>query len=133
MSQNSPKRFAPQVSTGTFRAFANESYRFLWTANFLAYTSRWMQMTLLAWLVLELTDSPWLVSLIGFFVWMPMLLLGVVGGLLADSVNRKALLRSIQMVASVASIGMTALLFTDHIEIWHPSRLRSGPHRSATG
>ena len=106
-------------SVGTFRAFANPSFRFLWPANFLAYTSRWMQMTLMAWLVLELTDSPLLVSLIGVFVWMPMLVLGLVGGLLADSINRRALLNTIQAVASVSTLAMTALLFTDYIEFWH--------------
>ena len=106
-------------SVGTFRAFANPSFRFLWPANFLAYASRWMQMTLMAWLVLELTDSPLLVSLIGVFVWMPMLVLGFVGGLLADSTNRRALLNTIQAVASVSTLAMTALLFTDFIEFWH--------------
>ena len=119
MSRSSPNNFTLRMAQGAFRAFSNESYRFFWTANFLAYTSRWMQMTILAWLVLELTDSPWLVSLIGFFLWIPMLLLGLMGGLLADSVNRRTLLCTIQTVASVASLGMMALLFTDYIEFWH--------------
>ena len=51
----------------TFQAFANRGYVRLWFANFLLYTSRWMQMTLLAWLILDLTDSPFLVALVGFF------------------------------------------------------------------
>lgn len=119
MPQSSPNSIALRMANGAFRAFASKSYRFFWTANFLAYTSRWMQMTILAWLVLELTDSPWLVSLIGFFLWIPMLLLGIMGGLLADSMNRRTLLRTVQAIASVTSLGITALLFTDYVEFWH--------------
>ena len=60
---------------GTFRAFRDSNYRLLWPANVLAYSSRWMQMTLLGWLVLELTDSELRVALVGVFAMAPMLLL----------------------------------------------------------
>ena len=73
----------------TFRAFTHRGYVCLWLANFLLYTSRWMQMTLLAWLILDLTDSPFLVALVGFFSSAPMFLLGLVGGILADRVRRQ--------------------------------------------
>ena len=80
----------------TFRAFDNPCFRFLWPSNFLVYLSRWMQMTLLAWFVLELTGSPWFVALTGFFAFAPMLAIGLLGGLLADSVNRRRLLVTTQ-------------------------------------
>ena len=119
MSRNSRVSSRSQRSVGTFRAFANHSFRFLWPANFLVYTSRWMQMTLLAWFVLELTDSPWYVSLIGFFTWIPMLVLGLVGGLLADSVNRRVLLVITQSLSLGFSLLFTVLLFTDNMQLWH--------------
>ena len=78
-----------------------------------------MQLTLLAWLVLERTDSPWLVSLVGFFGWMPMLILGLFGGLLADSVNRRALLIGTQAIVFATTLIMTAILLTGYIEYWH--------------
>ncbi len=106
-------------SLGTFRAFQNRSFRLLWPANLLLYTSRWMQMTMLGWLVLELTDSPWLVALIGFFSWGPMLLLGLVGGILADSVDRKRLLIGTQLANLTSTVVMAVLLNTDRIEFWH--------------
>lgn len=114
-------KFSPGHTTtiATFRAFTNHNFRFLWPANFLVYISRWMQMTLLAWFVLELTDSPWFVSLLGFFTWMPLLVLGLLGGLLADSVNRRALLSITQLLALVLTMGITALLFAGLLELWH--------------
>ncbi len=80
----------------TLRAFANRAYLRFWIANFLLYTSRWMQLTLGAWLLLELTDSPFLVALVGFFSSVPMFLLGLVGGALADRMPRQRLLSMTQ-------------------------------------
>ena len=92
----------------TFDAFRNPSYRALWTSNFFSYISRWMQMTMLAWLVLQLTDSPFKVALVGFFGMGPMLLLGIVGGLLADRSDKRRLLILTQILNLATAIGMSS-------------------------
>ena len=102
-----------------FRAFENRGYVCLWLANCLLYTSRWMQMMLLAWLVLELTNSPWSVALVGFFSSAPMFLLGLVGGMLADRVHRQRLLIVSQGTNVAASLTLTLLLGTGTVEVWH--------------
>ena len=53
----------------TFGALKDRNFRLLWPASILASASRFMEATLLAWLVLEMTDSPWQVALVGFFGW----------------------------------------------------------------
>ncbi len=78
-----------------------------------------MQLMILAWLVLELTDSPFMVALVGFFAWLPMLLLGLVGGLLVDSMNRAWLIRATHGATAAAAVTITVLLATDAIEVWH--------------
>jgi MFS family permease len=102
-----------------FRAFENHSYMRLWLANFLLYTARWMHMILLTWLVLERTDSPWLVALVGFFSSAPMFLLGLVGGVLADRVNRQRLLTTTQLGNVTSSLLLTVLLTTGAVQVWH--------------
>ena len=104
---------------GTFRAFRDRNYRLLWPANLLAYSSKWMQMTLLAWLVLELTDSELRVALVGVFAMTPMLLLGLVGGMMADAGDRRRLLMASYGMTFVAALVMSALLWTDSEEYWH--------------
>ncbi len=74
---------------------------------------------ILAWLVLERTDSPFMVALVGFFAWLPMLLLGLVGGLLVDSMNRAWLIRATHGATAAAAVIITVLLATDAIEVWH--------------
>src|SRR3989441_330094 len=103
----------------TFRAFENRGYLRLWLANCLLYTSRWMQMTLLAWLILDLTDSPFLVALVGFFSSAPMFLLGLVGGILADRVHRQRLLSISQGTNVMSSLLLMLLLSTGVVQVWH--------------
>ena len=103
----------------TFEAFRHVGFRLLWPANFFSYVSRWMQMTLLIWLVLDITGSPFLVALVGFFSMIPLLLFGVVGGVLADRVNRRNLLIVTQLVNLVAGIAMFALVLTETFQVWH--------------
>jgi MFS family permease len=103
----------------TFDAFRNKSFRMIWPANFFSYISRWMQMTLLMWLVLELTESPFFVALVGFFGMAPLLLFGAFGGVLADRFNKRKLLLITQAVNLAASVGMIALLMSGRTEYWH--------------
>ncbi len=104
---------------GPLRAFADHGYLRLWISNFLSYTPRWMQMTLLAWLTLELTNSPWLVALVGFFSTMPMLFLGLLGGVLADRCHRQRLLVGLQATNVAASLFLTIMLLTGTVQVWH--------------
>ncbi len=78
-----------------------------------------MQMTLLAWFVLERTDSAWLVALVGFFGMAPMFLLGMVGGVLADRIDRRRLLLITQAASFASVLVMAALLQTDLVSYWH--------------
>ena len=75
-------------------------------------------MTLLAWFVLITTNSAWLVGLVGFFTSLPMFLLGLAGGILADSFDRKKLLLITQVSNSVSVAMIIGLLFFDQANYW---------------
>ena len=77
-----------------------------------------MQVTLLAWLVLELTDSPWSVALVGFFYMVPTLGCGPAGGVLADEMDRRWLLIITQAVGIAVSLWLTLLLFSESVRVW---------------
>ena len=103
----------------TFDAFHNPGYRLLWPAYLFANISRWMQLTMLAWLVLELTDSPLRVALVGFSGMSPMLFLGMVGGVLADRVDRRRLILASQVASLLAAVAMAAVLLLGVEHYWH--------------
>lgn len=109
----------------TFDAFLNPNYRLLWTSNFFAYISRWMQMTMLGWFVYEETGSAFLVTLVGFSGMGPLVLLGVFGGVLAERVDKRRLLLATMFANLVAAALMAALIFADlvldatFLRYWH--------------
>jgi MFS family permease len=78
-----------------------------------------MQVVLLGWFVLELTDSALSVALVGFFIAAPLFILGPIGGLLADSAHRRTILRGTQAANAVAIVGTTVLLYVGHMAYWH--------------
>ena len=78
-----------------------------------------MEATLLTWLVLEMTDSELNVALVGVFGWTPLLLLGVVGGALADTTNRKSLFAT-TLAVNLATVAVLAVILAlDRIQVWH--------------
>ena len=78
-----------------------------------------MQMTLLGWFVLVETDSPWLVGLVGFFGMIPMFVLGILGGVLADAVDRRRLLLMTQAVTFLSLLTLSTLMLLDLAVYWH--------------
>ncbi|HEY3107914.1 MAG TPA: MFS transporter, partial [Chloroflexota bacterium] len=108
-----PSRLA---AVNTFRS---PGYRFLWTASLLWNQARWMDQVVLGWVVLELTNSAWDVALIGVVRSLPIMLLGVLGGAVADRFDRRRLLMLTQGLGALVSLGLAALLATGQFVYWH--------------
>ncbi len=82
--------FAPR--TGMLRALRHRNYRLFWTGNFISNLGTWMYQVALGWLVLELTNSPLWLGVVGFCQYAPALIFSLPAGVLADRVNRRKFL-----------------------------------------
>src|SRR5215217_2949365 len=78
-----------------------------------------MDQVVLGWVVLELTNSAWDVALIGVVRALPMMLLGVLGGAIADRFDRRRLLMSSQALGASVSLAIGLLLWTGQFAYWH--------------
>lgn len=78
-----------------------------------------MAFTVLSWLVVERTDSPFIVALLGFAFFSPFLFSGILGGFLADRFERVRVLQAAQAAATAAYAILAVLLVTDLLELWH--------------
>ncbi len=104
---------------GMFAALAYRDYRLLWSGNMVTQTGRWMQEVATGWLMLELTDSPAWLGLVGFTRGLPMLLLSLPAGVLADRVDRRKLLVTSQVLAAVLATILAFLVATGLVRPWH--------------
>ncbi len=110
---------ATRFGQGMFAALAYRDYRLLWSGNMVTQTGRWMQEVATGWLMLELTDSPVWLGLVGFTRGLPMLLLSLPAGVLADRIDRRRLLVTAQVLAAVLATILAILVATGLVEPWH--------------
>jgi len=87
-------------------------FRSLWIAAVISYIGKWMQMVGAAWLMTQLTTSPFMVGLVQAAIMLPVFLVILPAGALADIVDRRRFLLTTQvwMVASAGGLGILTLL-----------------------
>ena len=87
-------------------------FRSLWIAAVISYTGTWMQNVGAGWLMTQLTTSPLMVGLVQAAATVPVFLVVLPAGALADMVDRRRLLLFTQtwMVAAAAALGVLTLL-----------------------
>ncbi len=103
----------------TFRSFRYRNFRWLWFGAFTSTTGFFVAQTAESWYVYEQTDSAGLLGLTAFLNGLPILLFSVVGGVLADRMDRRYLLIGSQVMQMSAAFGLALLFYLDRIEVWH--------------
>ncbi len=105
---------------GTFYSLQNNSnFRLYWIGAFLSNVGTWMQMVAQGWLVYELTNSAFLLGLATFVGSIPILLLGLVGGVLADRTERRRLMIWTQTGMMLLAFLLAGLTLAGIVTIWH--------------
>ena len=66
-----------------------KEFRFYWSGMLVSLIGTWIQMTAQSWLVFQLTDSSFLLGLVGFFNTIPVFLFSLFAGVIADRFNKK--------------------------------------------
>ncbi|MEE2701036.1 MAG: MFS transporter [Chloroflexota bacterium] len=103
----------------TLSSLVERDWRVLWLAGHLWHSSFWMDLIILGWVVLELTNSPLLVSLVGTFRLLPMGLLGFFAGSQADRMSKKRLLMAAQVLNISVTAVFTLMLALGVVQVWH--------------
>ena len=102
---------------------AYRDYRFLWVGNFFANNAQWLQLLTVGWLVRDLTagssSSSLLVVTVGGLNLVPSLVVGPLGGVLGDRIDRRKLIMAIQMFMAVLAFDFALLVLSDIVQVWH--------------
>ena len=72
-----------------------------------------------SWLILELTNSSFMIGVINSLTHFAILISSVPGGMIADRINRRQTSLISKFCVSLVAIVTAALVFTDYIQLWH--------------
>ena len=100
------------------RSFRHRDYRLFFAGQFISLVGTWMQQVAQSWLVYRLTGSSLSLGLVGFAGQFPVFVLALFGGVMADRMNRRAVLVGTQTASLVQAAILAALTFTGHIQVW---------------
>lgn len=111
-----------------FRSLRVRNYRLFFFGQLVSLTGSWMQTVALAWLVLELTNSGVALGMVTAMQFLPMLLAGLSGGLIADRFDKRHILLVTQGAMAAVAIFLTIATWTGVVRMWmiYPVALLSG-------
>jgi MFS family permease len=120
-TQNDPvsnaKHNVDKPSRG-FAVFKNRDFRLLWTGAVASNIGSWMGMVAQGWLIITLTGSPGWLGAVALANSLPFLVVPLFGGVIADRVNRVALLKVTQTFSMSMTFLLAGLTFAGLIEVW---------------
>jgi MFS family permease len=93
-------------------------FRSLWLASVISYVGTWMQNVGAGWLMTQLTLSPLMISLVQAATTLPVFLVILPAGALADMVDRRRFLLITQGWMVLASAALGVLTLMHHITPW---------------
>jgi len=102
-----------------FLALRHRNFRLFWFGQMISLTGTWMQTIGQAWLVLQLTQSAWLLGIVGALQFLPVMLLSLFGGVLADRLPKRKVLLFTQSFAMLQAAVLWTLVATGEVRLWH--------------
>jgi MFS family permease len=100
------------------QSLRHRNYRLLWIGTIISNSGDWMDQIALNWLVYQLSGSAVQLALLNLFRLAPIFVFTLVGGVVADRMERRRLLFVTQFVAMVLAFVLAILTFLNVVEIW---------------
>jgi predicted MFS family arabinose efflux permease len=109
----------PSILTRVFKAFSYRDFRLMWFGACISSIGTWMQIVAQSWLIYRLSHSAFLLALDQFLAGIPIFLFSLIGGVVADRVERRRILLASQYVQLASAAALAVLVATGTVRIWH--------------
>jgi MFS family permease len=110
-----------------FRSLRNRNYRLFATGQVISNSGTWMQRVAQDWLILSLTHgSGTALGITTGLQFLPLLLFGLYGGVLADRFSKRRVLMITQAVMGALALLLGILALTGTAQVWHVYALAFG-------
>src|SRR4026208_354725 len=105
------------------RALRHRDFRLFWSGQLVSLIGTWMQSVGQAWLVLELTGSPFHLGVVTALQFTPILLLSPVGGALSDRFPKRRIVLVTQAAMMAQAFVLAELVWSGQVRYWHVATL----------
>lgn len=96
----------------TFSALSHRNYRLLWGGTLISSSGDWMDQIALNWFVVEMSGSAFELALVNLCRGLPILVFTLIGGAMADRLERRRLMMVTQSSAMLLAFVLAALVLT---------------------
>lgn len=100
-------------------ALKHRNFRLFWLGQCVSLIGTWMQNMAQAWLVLELTNSAFWLGFVGTIQFLPILILSLYAGTVADRFPKKKILLTAQAVMAVLALVLALDVWLETVVLWH--------------
>jgi MFS family permease len=107
----------PQVTP--WQVLKQRDFGFFWLSLLFSAVGSQISTVAVAWQVYEITNSPFQLGLTGLLRALPVMILSLPGGVLADRMDRRKLLIVTQSLAALLALVLALLTSTGQIQVWH--------------
>jgi MFS family permease len=101
-----------------FKAFHYRDFRLMWVGACTSSIGTWMQIVAQGWLIYRLSHSSFLLGLDQFLAGLPIFLFSLIGGVVADRIERRKILLVSQYIQMTSAGILTALVATGVVHVW---------------
>jgi MFS family permease len=101
------------------RALDHRDFRLFIGGQLISLIGTWMQSVAQSWLVLELTNSPFKLGLIGTLQFGPMLCFSFIAGAIADRLPKRRVIIGTQTALMCQAFALALLAWLGHVQYWH--------------
>jgi MFS family permease len=113
------RRIPTQFLLRGFHSLTVRNFRLFIGGQIVSISGTWMQTTAQAWLVLQLSNSPFALGLVTTLQFLPVMLLALFGGVLADRLPKRRTLIATQTLLLIQATIFGLLVATNSIQLWH--------------
>jgi len=114
-----PRSWETFLLERVFKAFQYRDFRLMWIGACTSSIGTWMQIVAQGWLIYRLSHSAFLLALDQFLGGIPIFLFSLIGGVVADRVERRRILLGSQYVQMASASLLTILVYTGYVHVWH--------------
>lgn len=97
----------------------HRNYRLLWFGLLVSNAGAWMQAVAQGWLVYDLSGNEFYLGMIGISRAVPLVLLSLFGGTVADRLDKRKLLYVTQIGTGLIALTTGLLVATGYVQVWH--------------